>query len=604
MTILERPVRQAQRRLWLNRWLSALGYALASAAGIFIVAVLLDRLWLSIPGLWLGYGALGLAAVAIVASMLWSYLTRERFEVAAARLDQAAGLRERLSSGLYCERSDDPFARAVVADAERTAKRLTVNQHLPLSYPRSAGWAGGSLVAALLFFWLFPVVDLAGKQEVREQELLRKAQVKQAEAIIRTAIAEQTQKFGEKNPTLKKELEQLEGLQNAKLEKPADVRAEALKRVEKLADKLEERRNGNDFAKIEEFQKMMRRLAEQQKNDQSPVNELNKALAKGDFKAAQEALQKIQQQLGKEGKTPEQQKQAAQIQADLKKLSDKINQIAQDDKKTKDELAKQGLTQQEIQQALQALKQNDMQALSKMLEKKGLTQQQVQQMMQQMQKRGGAQQAAQKLAQAMQKGAQQGQQGQKGQQGQQGQQSQQGQQGDQQGNEGLSEAGQQLSEMEQLEQQLNDLKSSMAELNQLKDQLGEGCKQCQGTGMQNGKACQGCQGTGGMGNPQQPGNGMGKMGIGQGGLRQQQETNTKTVEKKAEVKTRAGAINSQQFIDGEQIKGEVTSEYREAMMAAERRVSDAIAKEAIPRPIQGPVSEYFKHSVEEAKPKK
>src|SRR5690606_14211812 len=112
-------------------------------------------IWLALPGEIVGYTALGLTGAALIVSVVWSLLIRDRFMTAAVKLDVAAGLRERLSTGLYCEKLNDPFAHAVVADAHKAVATIRVSQHLPVEVPRSASWAGGSMLAALLFFWLF-----------------------------------------------------------------------------------------------------------------------------------------------------------------------------------------------------------------------------------------------------------------------------------------------------------------------------------------------------------------------------------------------------------------------------------------------------------------
>jgi hypothetical protein len=90
------------------------------------------------------------------------------------------------------------------------------------------------------------------------------------------------------------------------------------------------------------------------------------------------------------------------------------------------------------------------------------------------------------------------------------------------------------------------------------------------------------------------------MGIGAGGLREQQKTDINTVQKRAPLNTKPGQIISQQFIDGEQFKGGASPEFRDATIAAQRDVSDAIAREQIPRAIQKPVAEFFKRSQQDA----
>src|SRR4029453_13554657 len=119
MSPFRKPAKQAQRRLWFNRWLGGFGWCLVVAAALLIPAVLLDRLWLSRADAthWLGFGAGILIGSGFVISLVWTLLTRESLTVAALKLDDAAKLRERLSTALYCEKSSDPFAQAVIVDA-------------------------------------------------------------------------------------------------------------------------------------------------------------------------------------------------------------------------------------------------------------------------------------------------------------------------------------------------------------------------------------------------------------------------------------------------------------------------------------------------------
>ncbi len=139
MTQFERQVRTAQHRLWLNRWFHAATGLLAAAAAVFAVVVLVQRLYdLPMPLLWIG---VGLGVVVLVGSIWWTATGRASRATAAATLDEAAGLRERLSSGQYCVSADDPFARAVVADAERTAGSLSARQHIRFTMPRPFGWS-------------------------------------------------------------------------------------------------------------------------------------------------------------------------------------------------------------------------------------------------------------------------------------------------------------------------------------------------------------------------------------------------------------------------------------------------------------------------------
>ncbi|UCC31988.1 MAG: hypothetical protein JSU86_06850, partial [Phycisphaerales bacterium] len=131
MTQLRRQIRRAQHRLWFNRWLHGASWAMAVAGAIFAAVVLVQRLYDSpIPLLFIG---VILGSLAVLGSLLWTIVRREDAAYSAAKLDEAAGLRERLSSAQCCQPTDDPFARALIADAEQVSTSVSVRQHLRLT---------------------------------------------------------------------------------------------------------------------------------------------------------------------------------------------------------------------------------------------------------------------------------------------------------------------------------------------------------------------------------------------------------------------------------------------------------------------------------------
>lgn len=585
MSEIEKSARRARSRLFLNRWLSVLGWSLAGGAGIFVLAVGIQRVFALVEevGRFYGWLALGLLVAAGAVSMIWAMVTRDDLKSSAARLDKAAGLKERISSGLYCAGSDDPFARAVVADAERVSRGLSIRHHLPVRVPDSAAWAGGSVLLAGLFFLVFPTLDLAGKQEDRVNQREKEARVKRAEIAIRPLIQPDIKKLREDHPELDKDLQELEALKDAKLDTPGELRQELMKKIEKIGDKLEDQAREGDKESIKDFKQMMRKLSADAKSD-SPVNDLSQALAKGDLEAAQEALAKVQQQLTQAAKTPEEKQKADQMKADLKNLSDKLNEIAADQKKLNEQMAKAGLSKEDIQKAMENLKKGDTEALQKQLEQKGMTKQQAQQAAQQMKKQCDAGSMASKLAGNMAKASSAA--------------GQNGQPMDASDMQGLTDAAQQLSDMEQAEQELNQLQSSMAQVNAMKNKVGQSCSSCNGSGTQpNGQPCASCNGSG-MGQQGQTssggqGGGMGNLGQGQGGIAPLEATDFNTVNRQAQVHTERGAIISTKFIDGEQIKGDVSKDFIEATLGHRQEAAENISQEKTPRPYRKSVMEYF-----------
>jgi len=155
-------------------------------------------------------------------------------------------------------------------------------------------------------------------------------------------------------------------------------------------------------------------------------------------------------------------------------------------------------------------------------------------------------------------------------------------------------ADQPLSEMEQMQQELNDMQNAMAGLNDLKNDLGKPCDQCKGTGQCNGKPCSKCGGSGmGQCSGNGSGSGMGGFGQGQGGIAPKSETSVRMKREKANVYTEKGVLIGQSWVDGEQIKGDATPEFREAVIAAKQGHAEAVESGKVPRQYQDVTGRYF-----------
>ena len=115
MSVLDQQVRHTRFRLTTNVVLRqvALGVLVASLA--WLVAILVERaLVLGIP-LW--PSAAGAASVGLIVVAVRTHQARVDGLAAAVVLDQAAGLKERVSTALTCRQSSDPFARATAPAA-------------------------------------------------------------------------------------------------------------------------------------------------------------------------------------------------------------------------------------------------------------------------------------------------------------------------------------------------------------------------------------------------------------------------------------------------------------------------------------------------------
>jgi len=574
MSGVNEQVQRARRRVWLNIWLdrlckvaaivalvAAIGFKIAEAAGAPVA------LW---------HVFVGGCGLTLIVSLIWSRLGIPSDRAAAAMLDQAAGLRERVSTSLFLSQSDDPFVRAVRDDAESKVSRLTVREHMRLRRPDVLPSACAAVVASLLLL-LVPASWLRGAEARQERQ--REVQVTQVKARVKERL-ESFKKQAQTNPALselKEDLEKLDAMPAQKMDEPGVIRHEALKKIDKLADAVKKKQDDSRYDKVNEFKKMMRRL-EQPQGDKGDVQKLTRQLAAGDFKSAKETVQKIQEQLATLKQDSDKQF-AENMQKQLEQLAKQL-QKAGDQKQLKKTLEQAGIKKEDVERMLEKLTKEDIEQVKKQLEKNGMSQKQIEQAAKQMQQQQGAQQMAQKMGQAMQKAAQAA-----------GAQ----QPGDASG--AMEAAADQLSDLEAMEQEKNQLESAMSDLNDLKDQMSDNCSNCNGTGQKNGQQCGKCQGSG-MGNGQPgpgggQGGGQGGLGQGRGGLAQKNETGVNFKIERQKVKTTKGKIIGQFLVDGEQVKGELSEDIVEVVAAGERDATDAINRDRVPRQYQKAVKEYF-----------
>lgn len=576
MTQLDHRVHQAQRRLWLNRWLAAACWCIAGAAGLLALVILVARSFDLAARL--DIVALGLAGAAGLASLIWLAATREDTRTAAARLDAAAGLRERISSGLYCRTESDEFAQAVVNDAERISGLVTVRQYIRLATPRGLGYA---LVAALVCGLTFLTPRgwaLRPEEKLAEQQVV---QAQQTALVVKNRLdslvqaAQNNDALKDLDADLKKVAEPL----SAKLERPADIRYESVQKLDNLANAVKEKRNAKDYENVTEMQRMLRGLNVPE-DPMAASQKLTKALAQGDFKTAREEMQAMKETLATL-KSEEDKEAAEKLIKQLDQLGKQIEQLAKNEQLQK-KLEQAGVKKEDAERMVENLKKEDLEQLQKQLAEQGMNQQQVEQLAKQLQQNQGMQSAAKQLAQSMQQGGMAQGAGQVG-----------------EAMEGLSQASDQLSELEQLQQEMNQLDSMLADIDSAKNDLGNPCSSCGGTGQKGGQQCGSCQGAG-----SQPGSGMGKnLAQGRGGLAPIDQTNVGFKIEKGKVHTGQGAIIGQFLVEGEQVKGDVTKEAVEVITAAEYAASEAVNRDRVPRQYQKAVKEYFRNATRAVNPK-
>ncbi len=468
MTQLERRVRTTQRRLWLNRWFECVSRSLACGAGVFAALVLVQRLYdLSWPVLWVGAGV---AAVALLTSFIWLAVTREDPAFAAARLDEAAGLKERISSGRYCQGSSDPFAQAVTVDAERVSASISPRRHIRLKVPSTLWLSSGSVIVAALMFLITPGLLSDGEAEGSQNPT---AEAQQARAVVKRKL-DDIRKWAEETPSLEDLKEKLDGLDKhagGKLTNPTQIRHEAVKKIDKLADAVKQKRQTGKYDSVRQVRKMLRGLKIPKSSD-APTRKLSQALSQGDFKTAREEIAKIKEQLATL-KSEQDKEMTVKLSKQLSDLAKQLENLSQD-KKLAQKLEQAGIKKEDIERMLENLKKKDLDQLKKQLAEKGFNQQKINEITKQLQQRQQAGSMAKNLSKAMQQGAKCQNPAQMG-----------------EAISGLSQAADQLSELESLEQEMIQLDAAITALQDAQNDLDKTCPKCGGTGMVNGRPCPG-----------------------------------------------------------------------------------------------------------------
>lgn len=565
---MERQIRTTQRRLWLNRWLRSLCTCLLAATAAFAAVVLVVRSF-DLP--WPLQAVAGaLAAIATIVSAVWTWRHREDEVTAAAALDEAAGLRERVSSGWFCRTSADPFAQAVVSDAERISALVTPRMHIRIRPPPLLGWTVSTAILAALMF-LIPLGWL--KRTEAGISANPTALIEREKITVRKRLDE-VRDLVAKVPGLEDLKEDLDKpadpIGGAPL-KPGDIRHEAVKKIDRLENALKQKRESEEYTAARDLQRMFRTL-KQPEAANAPTRKLADSLQKGDFKGAKEEIRALREQLATL-KSEQDKELVERLSRQLAELSKQIEQAAAQ-KNLEQKLQQAGLTPEQMERLLESLRKKDLEQVKRELEARGLDPQQIQKLAEQMKRQQNAGELAKKLAQALSQSAQAGASGEPGEAGA-----------------GLAAAEGQLSELEMLEQEMGQLDAALAEVQAGRSQLDQPCSGCNGTGRQGSGSCGSC---GGTGRGQQPGGaGMGQVGQGRGGLAPEQQTDVGFKIDRAKVHTGRGAIIGQVQFDGEQVKGEVDAQLVDVVTAAERDASDRINRDRIPRQYQKAVKAYF-----------
>jgi len=356
MAELEKQVRRVMRRLNFQQFAEVLVWCWVMSLSLALCWIFTEKVWRPIVEPWwlTVVGSLGLGLIAAVT--IWVFKRPSKVEAAVA-LDQAFGLKERVSSTLTLpsELRDTPAGLALIHDATKRVETIDVNEKFHFQLPRNA-WL--PLVPAILVFLVasFVKFDKSATAQAKTEASKERAQVSEAAKVLAQRFEKQQEKAKEQGmgetETEKLLAELAKRAKELEESKEKDIdQKKGLSQMNSMQDALKERRE--KLGSTEQMQKQLEKM--KLSADKGPADKFQQALKQGDMKKAIDELNKISEQLKKGQMTPEEKKQLEKQMAQMKEQLQKMGNIEERKKQLEEQLKKAGMPQEEIQKELAKL---------------------------------------------------------------------------------------------------------------------------------------------------------------------------------------------------------------------------------------------------------
>jgi hypothetical protein len=563
MNEIRRVLRTAAWRLFALDLIQTI----AIAASVGLVALIILRLVEQVFGLSLGMtrwsqAAAVTATATLLSATLWSIFRRRPRLAVARELDERARLRESLSTALCVERSDDPWARAVVETARDRARRVDIHAALPIRAPRFWPVPPALLLALAVVWWTFPRLDVLGLFEKKQADRQQQRELREVKAEVKMHEDKIEELLRKANVELKPEDKAATENAEQAPRSAEEMRRAAVKKLTSMQDKLGELKTGEKARKMDAMRDALKQLRQP---GPGPMENLSRALSQGNFGKAQEELGELAHKLSDGSLSKEQQEQLRQ---QLEKLGEQLARLAQDQKETEKKLEQAGISKEDAKRLAA-----DPEALKQALEKmQNLSEEQKRQLLEAVKRQAETSGQCNGMSEAMGKMAQ----------------GMTAQGMDKQGTEGMEGMAAQLSEMEMMAAEMAALDAAMGECKGMLARLGQGM--CEGGGE--------CEGVDmvkpwSAGDSSKRGRGQGGPGQGLGGGATAEEAATSTEKSMAQSKMQQGPIVGSRLVYGEQVKGESVAEFSAAVEAARATAAESVETMQVPREYQDAVKAYF-----------
>jgi hypothetical protein len=564
MDDIRRVLRLAAWRLFVADLVRTLAVTTAAVLAALILTRLVERIFgLELPWTPIGWGA---GAAAVLSALGWSTARRARGVAVARQLDERADLRETLSTALCVERSTDAWAAVIIESARDKARTVQVKKAIPITAPRlwPVPLSLGIALAAVCI--VVPPMDVMGLLASRKQVQQDQQQLQEVKSEIQTQD-KKLQELLDKAKVDLKDKEKADAGDEPEAKTPEELRRVAIKKLTSINDKLNQLKDSEKAAQMQAVKDAMRQLKQP---GPGPMEELSRAMARGDFAKAQQELNEMSKKLQDGSMSPEQKQQA---QAQLQKLAQQLDKLGKDKTEMEKKLQQAGMSKEAAKEAMK-----NPEAMKKAMEAlKNMTEEQKKELMKMASAQSKAGQQCEKMGEAMDKMA-------KG----------MGKQGmNEEGLEGMKGMGGQLDDMEMMSKDLDGLEAAMGECAGQLAQLGECMGNCKNGGTSDPNKASPWKagdtnklGQGGTGGPGRNMGGNGRDG-------KEQAFTTEKVQ--AGVKTGKGPIIGSRIVYGEQSKGSSVAEFADAVEAASKSAAEAIETQQVPREYQNVVKTYFGH---------
>lgn len=384
-SLLDRSVRVARGRLVRQSFVNKVAVCLGVALGVSLLWFVAQPLATEAAPYWLRWAVLGgLSAAGLTAAVWWTRKTAPSREFAALEIDQRFDLRERVTTAvaLTPDLTTTSAGQALLADAEAKVKPLDVREKFPVTPRWTAALAPAFALALLaVALWWNPAAIVWGQTAAagtgRDGEAAKAGAntlQKKPAAKPKTpdALAKRDAK-SDKLEELEKELADLDQRYKDPSEETAEKNRDKVAELTPLEDKMK-KFNEEKERKLQQLAdklSQLEKLNKEQEFEDGPAKELNDALAKGDLKKAEEEVDELKKK-AKDKKLDK--KDAEKLSKQLDKMKNELEKLARD-KERKEELKKkieqakkEGKDAESLERELEKIEQ-EQKAAGEMMEK-------------------------------------------------------------------------------------------------------------------------------------------------------------------------------------------------------------------------------------------